>query len=246
MLTPIKVMADETVYRGILAKVRAARMDVQHMLGFLQGTHLEHAKSDSESESESDSEHAVQIILPQVVPVAAPPAEPEQDVDDRERLRRYWSAVPREQRRGLLREVDDRPAPLRRPAPQRREDGPIQQVQDTFAVFGDVLSSVEREQERQKERMQALTVPDDAGRNPRNMLRELYSANGLERADIPVPGAPVRQPADIPVPGAPVRRPFVRAPVRASAVPGVPVRRPFVGGRPTDEVAQALRAADAE
>lgn len=196
-------MADETVYRGILSKVRAARMDVQHMMGFLQGTHVEHAKPESESESESEDAPtqgdvcAVRIIVPPQLDVVGGGADGEPTISDRDRLQRFWSAVPREQRPELLREVGG---------------GDRRQVQDTFAVFGDVLASVELEQRKQLARLQELSgagpgagarmggagpgegagvrgAGEGAGvrgqdvavrrTNPRKMLQALYSANGV-------------------------------------------------------------------
>lgn len=91
-------------------------------------------------------------------PSPAEPASPAPEACAWEDVMRFWERLPRAQREELLggRSGPDGPARAEwqpvRPGARPGDD----RVHETFAVFERVLDSVEREQEKQKEMLNAL------------------------------------------------------------------------------------------
>jgi len=93
-------MGDDKVYNKALASVRAARLDVQNMLGFLHGSHMATKKCHEDDSSESeDDEYTLQVVLPPQLPLPSqyknplPAAQPESKVGPWETIKGFWSKI---------------------------------------------------------------------------------------------------------------------------------------------------------
>ena len=95
-------MADNEVYNKALASVRAARLDVQNMLGVLYGSHMATKRCHEEESSESeDDEYTLQVVLPPQLPLPQkepsktplPTLELENKAGPWEKIKGFWSKL---------------------------------------------------------------------------------------------------------------------------------------------------------